>query len=98
MVSAVQAVSVPSSGMVMDASYSFGYQSDQASREESADPAGNVQGHYSYVGADGNEFVVRYSAGADRGFVIENQDELSENLGRISGRIQPQSSPVEVEE
>lgn len=34
--------------MMMDASYNFGYDNDDSSRAEVADPAGNVMGTYQY--------------------------------------------------
>lgn len=64
--------------MMMDASYDFGYTADASSRAESADPAGNVVGTYAYTSPDGNQLEVRYRAGADTGFVVENQEELDE--------------------
>ncbi len=64
--------------MPMDASYSFAYDSQDSSRFEEADPNGNVVGSYTYVGAEGQTIQVRYSAGAEKGFVIENETELQD--------------------
>ena len=64
--------------MPMDASYSFAYDSQDSSRFEEADSNGNVVGSYTYVGAEGQTIQVRYSAGAEKGFVIENETELQD--------------------
>merc|ERR1712038_621024 len=63
--------------MVMDKSYNFGYAEAESEREENADVNGEVQGQYSYTNAEGNVISVRYKAGADIGFVVENEEELS---------------------
>ena len=56
-----------------DKSYNFAFDEADSRRQETADEAGNVRGQYSYVNAEGNEIVVRYSASKDGGFIIENQ-------------------------
>lgn len=66
--------------MAMDPSYNFGYSGEAGSREEAADPQGVVTGHYSYLSPEGNEILVRYHAGADTGFVIENEEELAASV------------------
>merc|ERR1712025_975441 len=48
--------------------------------EEAADSQGVVTGSYSYLSPEGNEILVRYTAGADTGFVIENSDELAASV------------------
>ena len=63
--------------MRMDASYSFKYDDADLSRTENADPNGDVQGSYSYTSPEGKTILVKYSAGAGKGFVIENEEELS---------------------
>merc|ERR1712168_1563352 len=74
--SVVSAKAAPA-GMVMDKSYNFGYAEGESEREENADVNGEVQGQYSYTNAEGNVISVRYKAGADIGFVVENEEELS---------------------
>ena len=69
---------------MMDRSYSFDFNEDNLLREESADPSGNVQGRYSYTNRDGNEIEVRYSAGAEKGFVIENEVELAKAVAKAT--------------
>jgi len=70
--------------MPMDASYAFEYSSADSSRQESSDVVGNVEGQYQYQAEDGSQFVVKYSAGAEKGFVIENADQIEQNLLRIA--------------
>merc|ERR1711970_1544943 len=74
--SVVSAKAAPA-GMVMDKSYNFGYSEAESEREENVDVNGEVQGQYSYTNAEGNVISVRYKAGADIGFVVENEEELS---------------------
>uniref|UniRef100_A0A182Q0G5 Uncharacterized protein n=1 Tax=Anopheles farauti TaxID=69004 RepID=A0A182Q0G5_9DIPT len=50
-----------------DRSYQFGYQSPDATREESADAAGNVRGSFSYNNEAGRNDL-QYIAGAGMGF------------------------------
>merc|ERR1712203_845715 len=66
--------------MMMDPSYNFAYAGDTGNREEAADSQGVVTGSYSYLSPEGNEILVRYTAGADTGFVIENSDELAASV------------------
>merc|ERR1711936_379898 len=66
--------------MMMDPSYNFAYAGDAGNREEAADSQGVVTGSYSYLSPEGNEILVRYTAGADTGFVIENSDELAASV------------------
>ena len=69
-----------------DASYKFAYGSAEASesRQEESDSKGNIRGQYRYTNQDGNPILVRYSAGANRGFVIENSKELNENVAKAT--------------
>merc|ERR1712106_379250 len=70
-------VKLETTTMFMDKSYNFAYSGEKARRQEEANPTGIIHGQYSYVNAEGNEIVVKYKAGADIGFVIENQEELN---------------------
>merc|ERR1712141_402750 len=77
--------SVASSGsvmMLMDPSYSFEYKSEDSERVEDADSTGSITGRYGYKTAGGNNILVKYYAGADTGFVIENKDDLAAALER----------------
>ena len=67
-----------------DASYAFGYSDDSKTRQEESDSKGNVRGTYSYVNAQGNEIVVKYSAGTKTGFVIENEAELAQSINKAT--------------
>ena len=40
----------------------------------------NSIGKYGYTNELGNTIIVKYSAGADKGFVIENEDEIEQAL------------------
>ena len=70
--------------MNMDASYSFAYNGDESSRQEESDPNGNIKGSYQYIDSEGKTIKVHYSAGAETGFVIESQDEISEDQDWIN--------------
>lgn len=81
--SVVSAKAAPA-GMVMDKSYSFAYSEEDSGREEAADSAGVVQGEYSYTNPEGNIISVRYRAGADIGFVVENAEELTAQVRKAT--------------
>merc|ERR1712165_300023 len=66
--------------MMMDPSYNFAYTGNAGNREEASDSQGVVTGSYSYLSPEGNEILVRYTAGADTGFVIENSEELAASV------------------
>ena len=74
----------PQPMMQMDASYNFRFEESDHSREEESDPNGNIQGSYSYVNNDGNNIQVRYSAGPEKGFVIENSEELVQSVAKAT--------------
>merc|ERR1719476_255675 len=62
----------------MNPNYNFAYTNDDSSRTEDANPdTGIITGQYSYTNPQGNEIEVKYRAGADIGFVIENQEDLN---------------------
>merc|ERR1712051_460678 len=82
--SSAEEVEATTSGMMMDPSYYFQYKSADSERVEDADSNGVVVGSYSYLSPGGQEIVVRYKAGADTGFVIENQEELNSALLRAA--------------
>merc|ERR1740124_1472039 len=68
----------------MDPSYYFEYKSADGERMEDADSTGAITGSYGYKTAGGNDILVKYSAGAEKGFVIENMEELQATLERTS--------------
>merc|ERR1719189_1263260 len=75
-----EVAAAPATMMMMDPSYNFAYAGDAGNREEAADSQGVVTGSYSYLSPEGNEILVRYTAGADTGFVIENSEELAASV------------------
>lgn len=54
-----------------DASYSFSYNAGEQSRQESSDAQGNINGQYSFIGTDGVQRKVDYSAGPGKGFIAK---------------------------
>uniref|UniRef100_A0A2P2I0A2 Cell wall protein AWA1-like n=1 Tax=Hirondellea gigas TaxID=1518452 RepID=A0A2P2I0A2_9CRUS len=62
-----------------DASYNFKYENQDSSRSETADSDLNIEGEYSFVGADGQTRRVTYRAGSGTGFVAEG-DHLPVNV------------------
>merc|ERR1711971_1405656 len=84
--------------MMMDPSYYFQYKSLDSERTEDADSNGDVVGSYSYLSPGGQEIVVRYKAGADTGFVIENQEELNSVLLRAASEPFEAAEEVVVEQ
>merc|ERR1712106_732462 len=75
--SVISSQAAPAGMMMMDSSYSFAYSGEESEREEDADSNGVVTGQYSYTNTEGNVISVRYKAGANIGFVVENEEELS---------------------
>ena len=70
--------------MMMFTPYSFEFNENDLLREESADSSGNIKGRYAYTNGDGNKIEVRYSAGAEKGFVIENEAELAKHVEKAT--------------
>ena len=68
--------------MMMDPSYSFQFSNEDSSRSEENDINGVLTGSYSYKTPGGEDIEVRYRAGADTGFVIENMDEVNAAIAR----------------
>jgi hypothetical protein len=64
--------------------YSFGYKGEEGSRKETGDESGQVKGEYGYTNAEGNRIVVRYRAGPNQGFVVENSDELAASVKKAT--------------
>ncbi|CRK95811.1 CLUMA_CG009263, isoform A [Clunio marinus] len=55
-----------------DPSYSFGFKSKKHSRREESDSSGKVHGEFIYVDDVGEKHGVKYKAGANTGFEVEN--------------------------
>merc|ERR1712158_72139 len=91
-------VEATTTGMMMDPSYYFQYKSADSERIEDADSTGSVIGSYSYLSPGGEEILVRYKAGADTGFVIENQEELNAALLRAASEPFEAAKEVVVEQ
>merc|ERR1712066_406189 len=91
-----EVVEATTTGMMMDPSYYFQYKSADSERIEDADSSGSVIGSYSYLSPGGEEILVRYKAGADTGFVIENQEELNAALLRAASEPFKAAKEVEV--
>merc|ERR1719336_1563556 len=74
----------------MDPSYSFQFSNEDSQREEENDISGVLTGSYSYKTPGGQDILVKYKAGADTGFVIQNMDEVNAAIERSA------SEPVAV--
>merc|ERR1712244_74623 len=66
----------------MDPSYNFEFSNEDSERSESNDINGVLKGSYSYKTPGGQDILVKYSAGAETGFVIENMDEVNAAIER----------------
>jgi hypothetical protein len=56
-----------------DASYSYSYQTDSSSKQESSDAQGNVVGTFSFLGGDGVSRSVHYTSRGNEGFVVSGE-------------------------
>merc|ERR1719150_3533035 len=74
----------------MDPSYSFKFSNEDSQRKEENDISGVLTGSYSYNTPGGQDILVKYTAGAESGFVIQNMEELNAALERSA------AEPVEV--
>ncbi|KAF4522500.1 hypothetical protein B566_EDAN002585 [Ephemera danica] len=72
-----------------DASYSFAYEADDHARKESSDPSGNVEGEYSYTAPDGQNRKIKYTAGAEKGFVVQEEQSAVSNYAAKSAAPKP---------
>jgi hypothetical protein len=57
-----------------DSSYSYSYQTDSSSKQESSDAQGNVVGRFSYLGGDGVTRNVHYTARDNEGFIVSGEN------------------------
>merc|ERR1719510_580045 len=79
---------------MMDPSYSFKFSNEDSEREEENDVSGVVTGSYSYKTPGGEDILVRYTAGPDTGFVVQNMEELNAALERSAAEpVQVKASP-----
>jgi len=76
--------------MMMDPSYNFEFSSEDGAREETNSLQNVVTGSYSYRTPGGQDILVRYSAGPDTGFVVENADEVAAAVARSAGEAAPE--------
>lgn len=56
-----------------DASYSYSYQTDSSSKQETSDAQGNVVGTFSFLGGDGVTRNVHYTSRGNEGFVVSGE-------------------------
>jgi len=56
-----------------DASYSYSYQTDSSSKQESSDAQGNVAGSFSFIGGDGVSRNVHYTSRGNEGFIVSGE-------------------------
>lgn len=56
-----------------DASYSYSYQTDSSSKQESSDAQGNVVGSFSFLGGDGVIRNVHYTSRGNEGFIVSGE-------------------------
>merc|ERR1711963_908193 len=94
--SAPEPVKAAAPMMMMDPSYNFEFSNEDSERSESNDINGVLKGSYSYKTPGGQDILVKYSAGAETGFVIENMDEVSAAIERsaaepVAVKAQPYS-------
>merc|ERR1719225_288378 len=75
---------------MMDPSYNFEFSSEDGAREETNSLQNVVTGSYSYRTPGGQDILVRYSAGPDTGFVVENADEVAAAVARSAGEAAPE--------
>ncbi|XP_068239904.1 serine-rich adhesin for platelets-like [Palaemon carinicauda] len=54
-----------------DGSYNFAYETSSSSRSESANAQNSVDGQYSFVGDDGINRAIKYTANAETGYIAE---------------------------
>lgn len=57
-----------------DASYSYSYQTDSSSKQESSDAQGNVVGSFSFLGGDGVIRNVHYTSRGNEGFIVSGEN------------------------
>merc|ERR1712130_528014 len=94
--SAPEPVKAAAPMMMMDPSYNFEFSNEDSERSESNDINGVLKGSYSYKTPGGQDILVKYSAGAETGFVIENMDEVNAAIERsaaepVAVKAQPYS-------
>ena len=56
-----------------------------------------VRGEYSYVSPAGSLISVKYSAGPDSGFVVENADELAAAVEKATYEEEPETYAAEAD-
>lgn len=75
--------------MMMDPSYRFQFSNEDSQRSEANDINNIVTGSYGYKTPGGEDILVRYRAGPNIGFVVENADEVAAAIERSAGEVVP---------
>ena len=75
--------------MMMDPSYSFQFSNEDSQRSEANDINNILTGSYGYKTPGGEDILVKYKAGPDIGFVVENADEVAAAIERSAGEAAP---------
>ena len=79
----------PAPMMMMDPSYRFQFSNEDSQRSEANDINNIVTGSYGYKTPGGEDILVRYRAGPEIGFVVENADEVAAAIERSAGEVAP---------
>merc|ERR1719480_565301 len=74
---------------MMDPSYRFQFSNEDSQRSEANDINNIVTGSYGYKTPGGEDILVRYRAGPEIGFVVENADEVAAAIERSAGEVAP---------
>jgi len=75
--------------MMMDPSYSFQFSNEDSQRSEANDINNILTGSYGYKTPGGEDILVKYKAGPDIGFVVENAEEVAAAIERTAGEAAP---------
>ena len=75
----------PAPMMMMDPSYSFQFSNEDSQRSEANDINNVLTGSYGYKTPGGEDILVKYKAGPEIGFVVENADEVAAAIERSAG-------------
>ena len=79
----------PAPMMMMDPSYSFQFSNEDSQRSEANDINNILTGSYGYKTPGGEDILVKYKAGPEIGFVVENADEVAAAIERSAGEAAP---------
>ena len=82
-------VPAPAPMMMMDPSYRFEFSNEDSQRSEANDINNILTGSYGYKTPGGEDILVKYKAGPEIGFVVENADEVAAAIERSAGEAAP---------